>query len=297
MSAALDLVTSTLAAGDEHLGDIIFWTLAGARIERPALEQIWSASGLNAELLPEPPTIERSFKTAVKESQAGHPDLLLRLAREDEHQIAFGVVKEHRQGDGTLTYTQEATAILERAAGRVTADAAHHEVVAAIQSRFELLKSTHTPDDVRRAVVRALHSFAAVTLRDGGGIYWVPQTVAEKVRRLQVAVEQIGSSRMYLVPVHRTTEAERALGQVATESIEAELASLKAEIEVFMATPPERASTLIRRFDVFEELRSRANLYRSILSAEVQDLDAQLDQLSGAVELLLAQKAQQQKAA
>jgi hypothetical protein len=294
--SAIELIRQTLSAGDEHLGDLVWWSLAGARIERHLLEKIWSAAGLAADLLPEPPTLERSFKAAVKESQAGHPDLLLRLAVEDEEQIAFGVVKEHRQGDGTLSYTQQARVVLARATGLLTADAPHNDVVANIKTRFEELKSTHPPDDVRRAVVRSLHSFAAVTLRDGGGIYWTPAPFSAKVRQLQSAVEQIGASRMYLVPVHRTTEAEKALGQVATESIESELAALKTEIEGFMATPPERASTLVRRFDAFEELRSRANLYRSILSAEVQDLDAQLNQLSASVESMLADKAQQKAA-
>jgi hypothetical protein len=294
--SAIDMLRQTLSAGDQHLGDIVFWTLADARVERSTLERIWTGSGLAQGLLPEPPTLERSFKAAVKESQAGHPDLLLRLAKEDDQSIAFGIIKEHRHGDGQLTYTQQARVVLERASGQVRTDNPHHDVVAAVETRYELLRSTHTVDDVRRTVVRALHSFAAVTLRDGGGIYWVPQPFAVQLRKLQGAVEQIGASRVYLVPVHRTLEAEKALGEVATESVEHELEALKSEIESFLAAPPDRSSTLVRRFDAFEDLRKRAGLYKTILSAEVQDLDEQLDKLAASVEMLLAQKADQKAA-
>ena len=152
-------------------------------------------------------------------------------------------------------------------------------------------RTTHHPDDVRRAISKALDSMAAVALRPSGGIYWVASPFAEKVRRLQGAIEKIGSSRVYLLPVHKSAEAERTLGEIAKGSIEEELASLQAEIASFLNTPPERASTLIRRFDSFEALRSRAKLYRDVLAVEVQDLDKQLSQMSDTVESLINAKA------
>ena len=51
----------------------------------------------------------------------------------------------------------------------------------------------HTPDDVRRALVKTLASCAAVTLRDHGGVYWVPAPFADTLRRLQIAVAGIGA--------------------------------------------------------------------------------------------------------
>jgi phage portal protein BeeE len=95
---------------------------------------------------------------------------------------------------------------------------------------------------------------------------------------------------VYLLPVHKSVEAERTLGEIAKGSIEEELASLQQEIRSFLETPPERASTLLRRFDSFEALRNRAKLYREVLAIEVTDLDQQLNKLSSAVEELLNQK-------
>jgi hypothetical protein len=49
--------------------------------------------------------------------------------------------------------------------------------------------------------------------------------------------------------------------------------SSKAEVEGFVASPPDRPSTLVRRLDAFEGLRARANLYRDVLQVHVADLE------------------------
>jgi hypothetical protein len=291
---SLDSIKKALAKGGEHLGDLVFWSLSEARIDRTTLESLWDAAKLPKELLPDPPSPEKALKLAVREAHVGHPDHLIRLAKEDPGEIVFAIVREQRPGDGSLDYATEARISLDRQREVLSSDSPGHDLVAGVRTRFEMYRTTHHPDDVRRAIVKALHSFAAVTLRDSGGIYWVPAPFAEKVRRLQSVIEKIGASRVYLLPVHKSAEAERALGEIAKGSIEEELASLQEEIRMFLETPPERPSTLIRRFDAFEALRARAKLYRDVLNVQVQDLDGQLNQLSAAVEEMLNQK---QKAA
>jgi len=68
---------------------------------------------------------------------------------------------------------------------------------------------------------------------------------------------------------------------------------LKAEVEGegFMASLPDRPSTLVRRLDAFEGLQARANLYRNVLQVRVDDLEATLLSLTASVENLLNQKA------
>lgn len=287
---SIERIKTALAKGGEHLGDLVFWTLADARVERAELESLWTKSGLAAELLPDAPTAERALKLAVREAAVGHADQLVRLAKETPDEIVFAIVREQRPGDGSLDYTTEARIALDRLRQVFSSNDPSHDLVQAVKARFEMYRTTHHPDDVRRTLVKALHSFAAVTLREGGGIYWAPAAFAAQVRQLQAAVEKIGSSRVYLLPVHKSAEASRTLGEIAKSSIEDELADLRREIEQFIAAPPDRASTLMRRFDAFEHLRNRAKLYRSALAVEVTDLDLQLDQLSSTVEQLLQNK-------
>ncbi len=284
-------IRRVLAKGGDHLGDLVFWSLADARVDRAALESLWAGAGLPTELLPDPPSAEKALKQAVREAQVGRRDRLIRLGLEAEAEIVFAIVREQRDDIGNLSFHQEARVRLDRVTESVTSDDLGHEVVQAVSGLFMELRTTHTTDDVRRAIVKALASWAAVTLREGGGVYFVPAPFGAALRALQKAVEKIGASRMYLLPVHQSAEAEQALGELAAASIEAELAALQGEIADFLATPPERASTLLRRFDAYEALRNRAKLYRDVLNVEVLDLDHQLDRLSTAVEEMLHQKA------
>ncbi len=59
----------------------------------------------------------------------------------------------------------------------------------------------------------------------------------------------------------------------------------------FVASPPDRPSTLVRRLDAFEGLQARAKLYRDVLNVQVQNLEKTLGELAGSVESLLNQKA------
>jgi hypothetical protein len=287
----LDKLTSALNTGGQHLGDLIWWTLAEARIDRSTLENIWAGAQLAPEYLPDPPTAEKALKSAVREAALGQPDRLIRLGKEDEAEIIFAVVRETKHDDGSVTYQQETRVILDRQVESVSFDIPGHDLAAVITSRFGELRSTHMADDVRRSMMKVLDGCAAVTLRDHGGVYWVPSPYAETVRKLQGAIEKIGSSRVYLLPVHASADANRTLGDAAKLAIEDELAALKAEVDGFMASPPDRPSTLVRRLDAFEGLQARANLYRDVLQVHVQDLEATLSGLTTTVETLLNQKA------
>lgn len=287
----IDTLMNVLATGGQHLGDLVWWSLAEAQIDRTTLAEKWAAAGLAVELLPEPPTLEKAFKLAVRETQVGLSDRLIRLAKDDEEQVVFGVVRERRHDDGSLEYHQEARVSLPHLTGNLVSDDPAHEVCSAIKARFERHRDTHTGDDVRRTINRTLQSFSAVLLRENGGVWWVPAPHAKKLRALQTAIETIGASRFYLLPVHDSQDAGRTLGDVAAKSLEEELAALKAEVEGFVKAPPDRPSTLVRRFDAFEALRARAELYRTILNVQVKDLDSTLGSLTESVEKLLEQKA------
>jgi hypothetical protein len=289
---SLDLVRShTLNAG-KHVGDLLWWTLTDARITRSLLESVWANAGLAPGLLPEPPTPEKALKTAVRESQVGQHDHLLRLGKEDDNEIIFAVMRETRDSAGNVSLAQETRVRLDRnAPARLDSDRPGHDLVVAISAAYDRLLTTHTADDVRRALVRTLNSCAAVTLRDNGGVYWVPAPYAEILRQLQQAVSNIGASRLDVVPIHASTEATAALGHAARTSLDEEISALRTEIEGFLIDPPERVSTLARRLEAFEGLRAKARLYHTVLQVQVQDLETALSKLTLQVEGLLQTKA------
>jgi len=290
MQTELDLIRRNTNHGGQPLGDLLWWELAAASVNRPDLVNLWVQGGLPTELLPEEPTTEKAFKTAARETQVGHPDRLFRVAMENEQEIVIGIVNELRDGSGGLIYIQEARVTLERQAGKLVSDQPRHDLVAQLVQRFEELKTVHTTDDIRRTITRTLDSFAAVTLRHGGGVYWVAAPYASALRRLQAIIEKLGQSRMHLVPVTATKEGQAALAQAAKASIEEELTALQTEMKQFLQTPPDRASTLMRRLEHFDDLRRKASLYQTVLQAQVEGLAENLTAMEQQVHGLLDSK-------
>jgi hypothetical protein len=289
---SLAIVQSHLQTAGPHVGDLLWWTLTDARISRSHLESIWAGAGLSPAWLPEPPTPERALRAAIRECQVGQHSHLLRLGKEDEHDLVFAIVLETRDGAGNVHHTQEARVRLDRhAPGQLHSDQPAHDLFVAISAAYDSLSSTHTSDDVRRGLLKVLNACAAVTLREHGGVYWTPAAYAETLRRLQTAVAQIGTSRVDIVPIHDTPEGTAALGQAARLSIQEDLAALRAEIDAFLKVPPERASTLTRRLEIFNSLRSKAHLYHSVLKVHVEDLESDLNNLTLQVEGLLNSRA------
>jgi hypothetical protein len=95
---SLEQLRTVLGAG-EHLGDMVWWTLADASLDRATLEARWAGAGLPAELLPEPPTAEKALRLAVKACQVGQAEHLVRLAKDGDGELiyAVGSRQERRQ--------------------------------------------------------------------------------------------------------------------------------------------------------------------------------------------------------
>jgi hypothetical protein len=289
---SLGLIQSTLQTAGAHVGDILWWTLDDARTPRHRLEAIWADAGLSRSFLPEPPTAEKALRTAVREAQVGQTGYLIRLAKDDPEELIYAVVDERRDGRGNVSYAQEARITLRRRVSQhLETDASQHDLVRRVSAAYDSLLTTHTADDIRRCLVRLLNASAAVTLRDHGGVYWVPAPYQATVRALQAAVGQLGRSRLDIVPVHASPEATSAIGDAARTEILQDLTSLQAEIDGFLTSPPDRPSTLLRRLQTFEELRDKAQLYHSILQVQVGDLETQLTTLTQHVEGLLQAQA------
>jgi hypothetical protein len=286
---SLSVLKPHLQTAGPHVGDLLWWALADAEISRSRLEAAWLAAGLSPNHLPEPPTPEKALKLAVRESQVGQSHHLIRLGKEDDNELVFAVLAEQRDGSGNVELQQEARITLDRNSTRhLQTDAPGHGIVTSVLDAYDRLLFTHTADDVRRALVKVLNSCAAITLREHGGVYWVPAPYADTVRRLQNAVSSIGRSRLDVVPIHATPESTAALGDAARASITDDLTTLRAEIDGFLKLPPDRPSTLMRRLQTFEELRSKARLYHSVLQVQVSDLETTLDELTRNVEGLLS---------
>lgn len=290
---SLNQINEVLNTGGEHLGDVTWWRLAEADVERSVLEAVWLGAGLDKALLPAELTPEKALRQAVRDTATGLKDILIRKGQDDKAYLAFAVVLETRLGEGKVKYDQLATVALNKATGAISADNPNHDTVKDIVTAYAKYTTTHTSRDVMTSITKALTEWCAVSLREKGGVYWVPRTRSEEIRKLRTAVSQLGSSAMYLMPVHAGADTNAAIGEAAVGALETDLAKIREEIDGFLTNGVDgtHTGTLERRLEVFSDLRARADLYRSILNVTVEDLGEQVDAMEASVHSLLAMKA------
>jgi hypothetical protein len=145
----LQRLRSVLGKGNQHLGDIVFWQLADARVDRSTLESLWRDTGLDAVLLPEEPTAERALKQAVREAHVGQRDRLIRLGLDSEAEIVFAIVRESHDDAGNATCVQAARVRLDRTSEAINSDVTSHDIVQAVFAGFRTLRTQRARRDLR----------------------------------------------------------------------------------------------------------------------------------------------------
>lgn len=290
-NAAVAKIAEHTSKAGEHVGDLIWWSMEEVAVEASAFGSAWTSAKLDPAWLPEQPTAKRALtdagRAAVQASDAGY---LFRLADETKSLATFNLVREDRAaiGGNRNDYAVEATLGVDPHGAWFT-DAPAHPVVAQIRTRFDSLFGCVQAREIRGAILRALRAGGAITVRDHGGVYWLPAPSVAIGASLRTVIEGLGNSSFSILPVHSTPEGNATLGAAVRGSIEAEIKALHEEIETF-ASEGARPSTLERRIAEFATLRDRASMYREILAVNVSDLDAKLGEMEQVVRAMLDAK-------
>jgi uncharacterized protein involved in exopolysaccharide biosynthesis len=286
MNATLTSISQSLNSSGPHVGDILWWSLFDSHVSAEWFAGEWKAAGLDGSILAQPKTPARALREAGFAAVTGVDGQLFRFAAQTDERTIWALVREERKGDGSVEYHQEAQIAVDLAAGTFSSDCAAHPIVQDIRARYDALVGTYSSREVRASIVRLLERSSAVSIREAGGVYWIPAPYAETGRRLKAVIDQVGSSVFSVLPVHETNIGNEALGNAARGSLETEIVELKDEIARFKADPP-KAATLERRLEAFTALQARASLYRDLLSVEVSDLETNLTELADSVKAII----------
>ena len=175
----LDKLISVLNKGGQHLGDLIWWTLARPASTGPPWRTSGPAPSSRRSTCPTRPRRRRRSRPPSGKPPSASPTGSSGSARRTRPRSSSPCCARPATTTAASATTQETRVILDRKIESVSSDIVGHDLAGVIATRFGELRSTHTADDVRRAMMKALDGCAAVTLRDHGGVYWVPSPYAE----------------------------------------------------------------------------------------------------------------------
>ena len=276
--AKLKKVQESAVAKGEHLGTLCWWALNGATIPHDDLVAKAKVVGLDERHLPKAIKPVAAFRRAWRHAARGCPSgMMLREIGETPERIVVGLVREHADVDlAQLDYDVVGRITFEKGT-EVLAIQAQHDVGGEVQ-RLYAHHHEHGSEDIR-GMLTGLMREAGVSIRDAGGVYFVPPSFASTLSAMVQVVEGIGHNRVFTLPIADVADAKVTLADVARQTLDDEIRTLEAELEAFAESGADtRDSTLARRLAKFDELRGRVALFSGCLSFKA---DALVEKIGG----------------
>ena len=261
-------------AGGEPLGSLLWWSLNGNRIEHDQLLNLASQFGLPERHLPKEIKPTQAFRRGWRHASTKLVDgQMLRPIAETTDEVVVGLVQESvdektRELEygllNRITFDKHAAAITSEREGIVTES---------IRTLFRH-HLAHTSKDIRSMLTSFL-SEAGVSLRESGGVYYVPANYQDTLEALCSVVEGAGNNSTFQLPIVDTPAGRSALRTVAQRNLDDEVRQLQEELERF-DDDKVRSSTLERKLEAFGDLRSRVDLFARVLSFKADDLRSKI---------------------
>ncbi len=235
----------------EGAGRIVYWVLKGA-VDPDQLAAAWASAGLDPDDLPALPAPSTALNRAVKGLQKGRT--LVRPLAGD----GYAVVRETASGEALdyeatlrvrldavsrVTFSSDSTVACdcgwaqktgpERAKSlhargcrfRVASDAAGeaHPLAAQVRAAYSAALNEHESSDVASWLVRVLaRRCDAVTLRDKGGVYYVPPFKMPAWLAVVGALRSVSAHKLFGIPALSNRDAlEAVLDAVEREAADA----------------------------------------------------------------------------
>ena len=206
-------------------GAISYWRVA-SDTNLTTLAAAWEKHGLDAAQLPTPPKDEVALGRAVNSLTEKR-----RLVRPLARRGAWAIVDETVVEGQAPKYSTRV--IVRFAEGQVDVeieDAAYSEMTdlrSKIDVAYASARNTLAHHDVSSWLLDIAYSkLGAVSLRDSGGVYFIPRMNVEAWNKIANALEEAGST-IFRIPAMRTAEAVAAI----TDAITAEAADMAQKIE------------------------------------------------------------------
>jgi hypothetical protein len=263
-------------------GAIVWWRLSGT-IRRDELGDAWGQAGLTGPddlSLPDYTTPKQALQRALPVVEDKRHFL-----RSLPQHGGWAVVEEHL--DSTTTLAHQVVATVSVKDDRLVIDPPDYRDAGRIEEEFlACLERLETTDVSGWLAGTLMPAAKAVTLRDTGGIYFIPREYVDLYKRYTDVLAAVGAHRFFLVPALRSDEAVEAILDALCR--EAEQAALQVETELDNERLGKRA--LLTRMDAAEAMLAKVRTYESLLGRGLDQLVQRIEGLKAGITVAMLSK-------
>jgi hypothetical protein len=287
------------------IGYTVFWRLAGIRVSHSDLEQALQATGFD-KYLPDPPTPRVALRRALVEwikakqqiarnlqlqqgdedqdesgggrrrtlirviNRAGSEHLVYALVAEDidfsvlglSYGTALRILLHKKTGEMICTTDAEGVIDAQRESRRVT-----DELVPYWRQYRDLFISRDLSEMMREII----NGMSAVSLRQVGGVYFVPSGEHDSLLRLRQLITDIPQVTgldpfVCALGVPDAVEAKRGLSKAIHAGLLDEIISLQSDLSRLSESGDRlREKTIAQRLVIYKQLKAKAEMYQDLL--------------------------------
>jgi len=261
------------------LGEIITWKIQGVAISHADLISGLMASDLESDVARELAP-RNAFSRACNKLDSAR---IIRKVAEDHARITFQFTRETLK-EGNFQYHFESLLFLNKFSGEITSDDTELESLA--RSEFAKCLASRTSNDVTRIVQRLFERHADLfSIRDQGGVYFVPEVHHEFICKIETFVSKLGGSLQRFPVPAGSPQGDRAIQETVAHGLRAIIDDHIAAVNNFGEDT--RTETLERASEKIRTTRFKIESYSLYLDKKREDLEASLQQASELLKLKL----------
>lgn len=301
---------SAIQASTEKMplvGYTVFWRLAGIRVDNNELANALDQAGMK-DFLPKPPSPRVALRRALEQWMADKKNharkseyaeneeqrtLIRVINRTGSEHLVFALVAENIDFAALgLSYGTSLRILLHKQTGEMIVTTEASGVIDALNESGQLAdelapywdeyKNKFIARDLSEMMREIVDSLKATSLRQSGGVYFVPVTMRESISRLREMIENLPrvpdiDPFFCALGIPNHEEAKKGLAQAVHVGIMDEIKLMRSDLEGLSTSDSKvREKTITRRMLVYKRLKAKAELYNDLL-------DMQQDQVRAAI--------------
>ena len=254
------------------LGEIITWKIQGVAISHADLLAGLMASDLDCDVAKELAP-RNAFARACSKLDS---ERIIRKIAEDHATITFQFTREALE-EGKFSYHFESLLFLNKHSGVITSENLELEQLA--KEEFGRCMEARTATDLTRLVQRLFERHADLfSIRDQGGVYFVPEVHHDFIAKVERFVRNIGGSLQRFPIPAGSPQGDRAVQEAVAHGLQAIIDEHLQAVQKFGEDT--RPDTLRRAEEKVRATKLKIEGYSFYLDKKREDLEASLQQAS-----------------
>lgn len=287
--------------GLEIIGWFIWWTIRDVTITRDAFAALLKSAGLK--YLPKQPKQHTTYLKAIAKVQAEHrkDGLLIRPIKKRGDEYVHGLVDEKVLGNEHLNYKHEANLRFFKN-GTMVCDNPDHEAYQLVLKYYDMYKETMDSDDIREVLFQILNDTYSLSVRNHGGIYFVPAEYSNVVEQLEKVVSGLGGDcYMATAPQIDEEKTKKAVYKAFVEGLKERIAAFRTQLEAnltdtevdknnrhYNSVTTRKHSALVSRLSEYREMKKEIEFYADAMDFQASNLREELEGLGDRLQKKLA---------